>query len=84
MSTLLSSPAARELLSGDKRLLVDGNWTEPAMGRYFNAINPAPGEVLCRVARGDATDVDRAVAAARRWPPSRRSTWAHRVRGPLD
>jgi len=49
-----------------KRLLIDGKWVEAASGKTFDSINPATGEVLARVAEGDAEDIDRAVAAARR------------------
>lgn len=49
-----------------KRMLIDGKWVEAASGKTFETINPATGEVLARVAEGDAEDIDRAVAAARR------------------
>src|SRR5260370_31571759 len=55
------------LLDGKtKRLLIDGKWVEAASGKTFESINPATGEVLATVAEGDAEDIDRAVAAARR------------------
>ena len=50
---------------GPKRLLIGGRWVEAASGRTFDTLNPATGEVLARVARGDGEDIDRAVAAAR-------------------
>src|SRR5215813_4565407 len=49
-----------------KRLLIDGKWVEAASGKTFASINPATGEVLATVAEGDAEDINRAVAAARR------------------
>ncbi len=49
-----------------KRMLIGGKWVEAASGRTFSSINPATGEVLAEVAEGDAEDIDRAVAAARR------------------
>jgi aldehyde dehydrogenase (NAD+) len=49
-----------------KRMLIDGKWLEAASGKTFASINPSTGEVLARVAEGDAEDIDRAVAAARR------------------
>lgn len=49
-----------------KRMLIDGKWVEAASGKTFESINPSTGEVLARVAEGDAEDIDRAVAAARR------------------
>jgi gamma-glutamyl-gamma-aminobutyraldehyde dehydrogenase len=47
-------------------LFIDGRFTEAASGRRFVTENPATGEPLAEVAAGDAADVDRAVAAARR------------------
>lgn len=49
-----------------KRLFIDGKWVEAASGKTFSTHNPATGEVLAEVAEGDAEDIDRAVAAARR------------------
>lgn len=49
-----------------KRMLIDGKWLEAASGKTFESINPSTGEVLARVAEGDAEDIDRAVTAARR------------------
>ncbi|MES1990913.1 MAG: aldehyde dehydrogenase family protein [Pseudomonadota bacterium] len=49
-----------------KRLLIDGLWVGAASGETFPSINPATGAVLAYVAKGDAEDIDRAVAAARR------------------
>ncbi len=57
-----------------RRMLIDGQWVEAASGKTFETPNPATGEVLARVAEGDAEDIDRAVRAARRafdegpWP----------------
>jgi len=49
-----------------KKMLIDGRWVEAKTGRTFETFNPATGELLARVAEGDAEDVDLAVAAARR------------------
>jgi aldehyde dehydrogenase (NAD+) len=60
-------PSTHPFLDGKpKRLLIDGKWLEAASGRTFTTINPATGEILAEVAEGDAEDIDRAVAAARR------------------
>ncbi|MEU6348179.1 aldehyde dehydrogenase [Streptomyces sp. NPDC047072] len=50
---------------GTLRHFIGGEHVEPASGAYFESTNPATREVLYRAARGDATDIDRAVAAAR-------------------
>ena len=58
--------ASRWIGSAPKKLLIGGNWTEPASGKTFPTLDPATGEKLVDVAHGAAVDVDRAVAAARR------------------
>jgi aldehyde dehydrogenase (NAD+) len=49
-----------------KRMLISGRWVEAASGKTFESRDPATGELLAQVAEGDAEDIDRAVAAARR------------------
>lgn len=44
---------------------IAGAWAAPRGGETFPTTNPATGEALAQVARGDAEDVDRAVTAAR-------------------
>ena len=56
------------------QLFIGGRWEDAASGRRFDVMNPATGRVLAQVSEGDAADVDRAVAAARKafetgpWP----------------
>ena len=45
---------------------IDGRYVAAADGRTFDCVTPRDGSVLAHVARGDAADIDRAVAAARR------------------
>ncbi|MCG7400326.1 aldehyde dehydrogenase family protein [Caballeronia zhejiangensis] len=74
-------------LGGSKRLLIGGKWQQASSGKEFGTVNPATGEVIARLAQGDATDVDRAVAAARhafegewsRWTPYERQRLLMRV-----
>ena len=47
------------------KLLVNGQWVEGS-GRSFDTVNPATGEVLTQVAEASESDVDQAVAAARK------------------
>jgi acyl-CoA reductase-like NAD-dependent aldehyde dehydrogenase len=63
------------------KMLIGGQWVESASGKTFDTFNPSTGEVLAKVAEGDAEDINRAVAAARKafeggpWPkltPSQR------------
>ena len=49
----------------DQLLLIDGKWLPSVSGKTFETINPATGEVICRVAEGDKADIGLAVAAAR-------------------
>jgi aldehyde dehydrogenase (NAD+) len=47
-------------------LFIDGDFSAPDEGRYFETINPATEEPLSSVALAGASDVDRAVKAARK------------------
>lgn len=53
-------------LAYETRLFIDGEFVNSRSGKTFDTINPATGQVLARVAEGDAADIDRAVDAARR------------------
>src|SRR5690242_7038739 len=48
-----------------KKLLIGGEWLDAASGSTFPSVNPSTGEVIAGLAEADATDADRAVAAAR-------------------
>ena len=54
------------LAAAPQYLLIDGRPAASVSGETFGTLNPATGEVLARVARGNSADVDLAVAAARR------------------
>src|SRR5215469_11827729 len=53
---------------------IDGRYVDAASGGTFDAINPATGKLLARVAAGDAEDINRAVIAAR--TAFRKGGWA--------
>src|SRR5258708_2868525 len=53
-------------ISKPRLLLIDGQHVPSASGRSFKTLNPATEQVITTVAEGNAADVDRAVAAARR------------------
>src|SRR5688500_14908639 len=55
-----------QLAASTQRHLIDGKWVDSSSGETFETIDPATGEVLARVARGNAVDIDRAVRAARK------------------
>jgi aldehyde dehydrogenase (NAD+) len=58
----------------DTQLLINGKFVDAASGKTFPTLDPRTGEVIARVAEGDAEDINRAVAAARKafdegpWP----------------
>ena len=47
------------------RQFIGGRFVPPAGGRTLDDVAPATSEIVARVPRGDAADVDAAVAAAR-------------------
>ncbi|KAM5566746.1 aldehyde dehydrogenase family 2 member B7, mitochondrial [Rosa sericea] len=56
------------------KLLINGQFVDAASGKTFPTLDPRSGDVIAHVAEGDAEDVNRAVAAARKafdegpWP----------------
>jgi len=46
--------------------LIDGQWRDAFDDRLINVVNPSDGEVIGHLARGNPTDIDRAVKAAHR------------------
>jgi aldehyde dehydrogenase (NAD+) len=44
---------------------INGGWSVPAAGEYFETVDPSNGERLAAVAQGSAADIDAAVKAAR-------------------
>lgn len=51
-------------------LFIDGTSVDPISSEYFLALNPATEEVIAEVAKAGTSDVDLAVAAARRAQPA--------------
>src|SRR5580692_8012797 len=49
-----------------RKFYIDGKWLDPAEVRDFTVISPASEEAIATISLGSATDVDRAVAAAKR------------------
>ena len=43
---------------------IGGEWVAPASGEYFENVTPVTGQVLCRIPRSNAADIDRALDAA--------------------
>jgi phenylacetaldehyde dehydrogenase len=74
--------ASRNFLQREHGLLIDGCMVEADSGRRTDILDPATGEVIATAAEASATDVDRAVDAARRAfeGPWRKTTPAERTR----
>ena len=67
-------------MSQERRFYIDGEWVEPASGRFVNVINPATEEPFTQVAMGNAADAERAIAAAKRaFPEFSRTTRQERI-----
>ena len=43
---------------------IDGKWVAPSGGQYFDSTNPATGDCLAKIAKGNQGDIDLAVTAA--------------------
>ena len=56
----------RAFLAKPKQLLIDGEWVDAVSGKTCAVEDPATQETIAHVAEGDAADIDKAVAAARR------------------
>jgi aldehyde dehydrogenase (NAD+) len=49
-----------------RQFYIDGKWVDPSQARDFLVINPATEEPVATISLGNVTDVNRAVAAAKR------------------
>jgi gamma-glutamyl-gamma-aminobutyraldehyde dehydrogenase len=58
--------AAARKLKLETRAFIGGKYVPAASGKTFATVNPANGRVIAQVAAGNAEDVNRATAAARR------------------
>src|SRR5262245_21282209 len=81
MSTATQSKPQSSTLSS-KGMLIGGQWVESASGARITVENPAKRVAIAEVPRGDAADVDRAVAAAAKAFPDWRKV-VPRERGKL-
>jgi succinate-semialdehyde dehydrogenase/glutarate-semialdehyde dehydrogenase len=55
---------ARVVEAVEKRLFIDGKWTDAARGATFDVVDPSTGEVLCAVADASPEDGRTALEAA--------------------
>lgn len=56
---------------------VNGEWLEPAEGKFFDSVDPSTGEKIASVAQGSGADIDAAVEAARGAFPNWQSLSGH-------
>jgi phenylacetaldehyde dehydrogenase len=56
----------KQFIAERRRMLIDGEWVDSASGETIDVYNPATEEIVAHVPAGNAEDIDRAVAAARR------------------
>ena len=70
MNVMLQPTAVPEItarfIAGPLQLLIGGEWVDARSGKTFEVFDPATGRPIAKAAEGDATDIDAAVAAARR------------------
>lgn len=62
----LTSKTNEFLARGKHRMLIGGQWVDAAGGQTLTVLNPASEEVIATVAAGQQSDVNAAVAAARK------------------
>ncbi|XP_010029207.1 benzaldehyde dehydrogenase, mitochondrial [Eucalyptus grandis] len=73
-SSVVDEPVTPSVKITDTQLLINGKFVDAASGKTFPTLDPRTGDVITHVAEGDAEDVNRAVAAARKafdegpWP----------------
>jgi aldehyde dehydrogenase (NAD+) len=65
MTPVISQPLKREVAMLASRLWINNRWIASEIGKTFATINPPTGEEICQVSEADATDVEKAVKAAR-------------------
>lgn len=70
----IENPISPDVKIKHTQLLINGQFVDAASGKTFPTYDPRTGDVIAHVAEGDAEDINRAVAAARKafdegpWP----------------
>ncbi|MGO1409879.1 MAG: aldehyde dehydrogenase family protein [Microbacterium sp.] len=70
MTIIDTETVAPSTLVVDGAQLIDGEWVPSHSGRTIDVANPANGEVIARIPRSDAEDVEQAVQAGERAFPA--------------
>src|SRR5258708_40210590 len=79
----MSSPQPVQTNPRRYQLFIDGQFVDAESGKTFKSPNPATGETFAEVAEADKSDVDKAVAAARKAFEGKWSKMSARDRGRL-
>ena len=66
--------AGKTLIRDKYENFIGGQWVAPTRGDYFDNISPVTGQVVCKVARSTAEDIELALDAAHR----AKESWGHR------
>jgi aldehyde dehydrogenase (NAD+) len=67
-------------MTHELQFYINGSWVQPAGSATLDVIDPSNEEVITKIAMGTATDVDRAVAAAKAaFPPFSRTSREERL-----
>lgn len=53
-------------MSNKRKFYIDGRWQEPSSNAVLDVVDPATEQVTTQIAAGNATDIDKAVRAARK------------------
>ncbi len=64
MAAPKSTVAARPQFKDRYDHYINGEWTAPSGGEYFDNVSPIDGKVFTQAARGNAQDIDKALDAA--------------------
>jgi gamma-glutamyl-gamma-aminobutyraldehyde dehydrogenase len=65
VTTLQDWTDAADAVRPRNQMFIEGEWSDASDGATFDTVNPATGEVITSVAKGDAADIDIAVASGR-------------------
>ncbi len=71
MTTAAVSPnfvtdRVKQYAAATRKMLIDGRWVDAISGKTFPTYDPATGQVLAKIAEGDAADVELAVKSSRK------------------
>ena len=60
MSTIINRPVLKEKYDN----FINGKWTAPSTGQYFEVLSPLDGKIMSKAAHSAKQDIEAAVDAA--------------------